>query len=166
MRPAPAVLCFECSHGQAGSLSPPRDVGYGNAPVDHSSSYTAAYWQRSRMLNVDRSRDNAAFASARMKIDEIALFRDSGIVTSTAFVKLKHPELAPVLKQVLQNSPFIGDHGVPYHCEMEVAIYQRTPKERAKEDPYVATYEQGVFTCVRMNQLFTHTLGCLRRIAG
>jgi len=72
------------------------------------------------MLNVDRSRDNAAFASARMKIDE----------------------------------------------KMEVAIYQRTPKERAKEDPYVATYEQGVFTCVRMNQLFTHTLGCLRRIAG
>eukprot|EP00892_Ulva_mutabilis_P006198 jgi/Ulvmu1/3950/UM018_0173.1 len=78
---------------------------------------------------------------------------DSGISTSTAFIKLKHSELAPVLKQILQNSPFIGDHGVPYHCEMEVAVYQRIPKDRAKEDPYVATYEQDPYYKDFMSQM-------------
>lgn len=95
-------------------------------------------------VDVNLENQKFALASPRNDRDTLAFCRESGITTSTAFIKLRNPGLAPILKQLLQNSPFIGDHGVPYHCEMEVAFYQRVPKERTKEDPSVATYEQGV----------------------
>jgi hypothetical protein len=44
---------------------------------------------------------------------------------------------------VLQQTPFSGDHGVQYRCEMAVALFQKVPKEREKQDPYMGTYKEG-----------------------
>lgn len=85
------------------------------------------------------------FLNQQLSIRSVpSLCRTTGIRTSTAFLKLKHPELAPILSQVLQQTPFSGEHGVQYNCEMSVALFQKVPKEREKQDPYMGTYKEGM----------------------
>lgn len=68
--------------------------------------------------------------------------RAYGAQTSRAFIKLRTPQLAPLLKHVLEHSPFESSEGVPYFCEMAPAPNFKVPKAR-KQDPKAGTYLKG-----------------------
>lgn len=105
---------------------------------------TTMYDQQVYIVNSCHPLWSDNLADSATLITSTSVCRPTGIRTSTAFLKLKHPELAPILGHVLQRTPFTGEHGVQYHCEMAVALFQKVPKEREKQDPYMGTYKEGL----------------------
>jgi Smg-4/UPF3 family len=66
-----------------------------------------------------------------------------------AFVKLRSAHLVPVFKAVMEGTPWPGNDGESYRCEVALALFQKVPRASKKADPKAGTYESGeCFRCI------------------
>lgn len=62
---------------------------------------------------------------------------------STAYLKLNNADLVPVLKWVLESRPMVDEQGQTFQCQVELAPFQKVPKQSRRQDPREGTYDRG-----------------------